>query len=664
MNGTTQVGTITLDGTVDENEIEAWHYTFTGLDKYDSAGTLINYTVEETLEGYSTTITGNVTDGYTVTNKELTNVPVVKEWTKGSATTSVTINLLANGTEVAEIVLDGSEEEAWHYTFTGLDKYDSTGTLIDYTITEDELDGYESVVDGLVVINKELTEVPVVKEWGNGSETTAVTINLLANDEVLSSIELDGEEDDDETTPWHYIFTGLDKYDSEGTPIAYTVVEEAINGYRTTITGDATEGYVILNEEVIEIPVEKKWIAGNETTKVTIRLMNGEEEVGNVTLDGSEEEAWHHTFVDLDKYDSEGNEIEYTITEDELEGYETIIEGFVVTNIKLVDVTIIKVWDDANNQDGIRPESLTVQLLADEEEVSDGILTLEENEEGVWTGTITDLAKYTAEGALISYTWKEVDLPEGYELTDTSVEGTITTLTNTHELETTEATVKKVWDDNNNQDGIRPASLKVRLSNGQEVTLNEENNWTATITGLIKYEEGKVGVLVEYTWEEVDLPEGYELTDTSVDGLVTTFTNTHTPEVREIEIIKVWTDFDNKYETRPIQIVVRLYADGKEIKELILDESTEWKATVSELPVYENGKKIIYTVTEDEIELYEAVISGDMDEGFKIENFYSPKGGDNPPPPQTGDNVWMYLITLIVSLVGMGYSFYLKKRYN
>ena len=53
-----------------------------------------------------------------------------------------------------------------------------------------------------------------------------------------------------------------------------------------------------------------------------------------------------------------------------------------------------------------------------------------------------------------------------------------------------------------------------------------------------------------------------------------------------------------------------------------------------------------------------------MDEGFKIENFYSPKGGDNPPPPQTGDNVVLYIITLILSLMGLGYSFYLRKRYN
>ena len=39
----------------------------------------------------------------------------------------------------------------------------------------------------------------------------------------------------------------------------------------------------------------------------------------------------------------------------------------------------------------------------------------------------------------------------------------MTTLTNTHIPETVNATVYKVWDDNNNQDGIRPLELTVTL---------------------------------------------------------------------------------------------------------------------------------------------------------------------------------------------------------
>ena len=84
----------------------------------------------------------------------------------------------------------------------------------------------------------------------------------------------------------------------------------------------------------------------------------------------------------------------------------------------------------------------------------------------------------------------------------------MTTLTNKHTPATTEATVKKVWDDANNQDGIRPAeSLTVTLSERRtEVTLNEANNgWTATIEDLPKYANGEE---IDYTWTEEDLPGG------------------------------------------------------------------------------------------------------------------------------------------------------------
>ena len=179
-----------------------------------------------------------------------------------------------------------------------------------------------------------------------------------------------------------------------------------------------------------------------------------------------------------------------------------------------VEATVKKVWNDANNQDGKRPESLTVTL-------SDGTeVTL--NEGNNWTATVTDLPKY-ADGEEILYTWTEGELPEGYTLTGTSVEGTVPTLTNSYTPEKTSATIKKVWNDANNQDGKRPESLTVTLSDGTEVTLNEGNNWTATVTDLPKYADGEE---IVYTWTEGELPEGYTLTDTSVEGTVTTLTNT------------------------------------------------------------------------------------------------------------------------------------------
>ena len=127
-------------------------------------------------------------------------------------------------------------------------------------------------------------------------------------------------------------------------------------------------------------------------------------------------------------------------------------------------------------------------------------------------------------------------MPEGYTLNGTAKEGTITTITNKYAPEETAATVKKVWDDASNQDGKRPDSLKVTLSNGTEVTLNADNEWTATVTGLPKYADGQE---IEYTWTEGGLPEGYTLTNTVKEGTITTLTNSYTPEETEATVKKV-----------------------------------------------------------------------------------------------------------------------------
>ena len=59
------------------------------------------------------------------------------------------------------------------------------------------------------------------------------------------------------------------------------------------------------------------------------------------------------------------------------------------------------------------------------------------------------------------------------------------------------------------------------LSNGQPVTLNAENSWSATVSGLPVYEAGEP---IIYTWTEQEVA-GYRLAGVATDGSVTTFTN-------------------------------------------------------------------------------------------------------------------------------------------
>ncbi|MEE1117975.1 Cna B-type domain-containing protein, partial [Methanosphaera sp.] len=194
----------------------------------------------------------------------------------------------------------------------------------------------------------------------------------------------------------------------------------------------------------------------------------------------------------------------------------------------------------------------------------------------------------------------------------------VTNITNTHIPENVTINVTKVWNDTDNQDGIRPDNITVALYKGDELndtfTLSEDNDWKHTFKDLPKYENGE---LIDYGVDEVIgivpttkgsddvdfihyVPEGYTLKIDEVSEYNFTFTNTHVPEKTNIAIIKNWTDDNDKVNLRPNHIVVRLYANGEELgNPVILSEDNDWKGIFTDLDVYCDGEKIEYTVVED-----------------------------------------------------------------
>ncbi|MBR3238142.1 MAG: Cna B-type domain-containing protein [Oscillospiraceae bacterium] len=158
------------------------------------------------------------------------------------------------------------------------------------------------------------------------------------------------------------------------------------------------------------------------------------------------------------------------------------------------EATVTKVWDDDNDRDGIRPSSLTVTL-------SNG-QTVTLNDGNSWTGTINDLPMYENEEP-VTYTWSEGTV-SGYTQSSAALAGTTTTLTNSHTPERVSASIALVWDDENDKDGIRPASVTATLSNGQTVELSASNSWAATISDLPKYESGSE---ITYSWSVVDVSD-------------------------------------------------------------------------------------------------------------------------------------------------------------
>ncbi|MBQ9815665.1 MAG: Cna B-type domain-containing protein [Lachnospiraceae bacterium] len=179
--------------------------------------------------------------------------------------------------------------------------------------------------------------------------------------------------------------------------------------------------------------------------------------------------------------------------------------------------------------------------------------------------------------------------------------------------------VEKQWDDADDQDGKRPESITVNLMDGETVVqsakITSESDWTYTFTKVpeCKIEDSEMQ-FIAYTVEEEDV-DGYvpETSGTKEDGFV--IKNTHEPELIEITIEKVWDDNDDEKALRPDSIDVTLLANGEEIEAVSITEADDWKCTLTELPKYEAGEEISYTVEEAAVDGYTTSI-----EGFVIVN--------------------------------------------
>ena len=215
------------------------------------------------------------------------------------------------------------------------------------------------------------TEVSVKKKWDDknnqdGKRPSSITVKLLADgQDTGKTLELT------EANGWAGSFKDLDA-DKGGTPIQYTVVEVTVPSYTSEVTGDAASGFTITNSyspETVDVKATKNWEDANNQdgkrpTKITINLLADGEKVASKEIQAAADGTWTATFEKLAKYKA-GKEIKYTVTEEAVAEYEATITDFTITNKyapKEIDYKVTKVWNDANNQDGKRPESVTVQL--------------------------------------------------------------------------------------------------------------------------------------------------------------------------------------------------------------------------------------------------------------------------------------------------------------
>ena len=654
------------------NEANEWEATYEGLPAKAFGQQIIYDVVEDAVEGYTTSYSDvsslrviNVTNTHT---GEKTSVSASKVWDDDNnrdniRASSVTLTLYANGAPTDKVlVLDASND--WKGTFADLDKY-YRGREITYTVVERNVPAGYSVsysdsenaagTKHVTVTNTHTpatVTIPVEKVWNDdndrdGVRPASVVLNLLANGTKVQQLTLSASNN------WQGSFTAPQK--NLGVDITYTVTENAVEDYTAVIEWDATKGYTVTNTHEIDttaVQVTKKWDDKNNQdgvrpSKVVVHLLvdgHHADELLEFEKDGvtykqelSAANNWTYTWDNL-PVNVEGDPINYTVSEEPVgfgyvENYSRIGNNITVTNTRAPDevsFVVQKVWDDQNNQDNLRPASVTVQLLADGEEYGAPVTLTEAVH---WKQTWTGLPKKSA-GVNIVYTVAEVSVPAGYTSTQTTDKTGMTIITNKHDPYTGSIKVTKQWDDASNQDGIRPDAVVVILyKNGVEYareTLDDSNNWSKTWTKLpVHHGIGEESV---YILREV-VPNGYDPTYPDMIVLENGVTkdveikNTHVPETISLDITKNWEDNDDQDGLRPKQLVLTVFADGNQTERTVtLEPGKNWKDTVSDLPKYKDGKAIVYSVRELEVpDGYTCGGEGNVANNYTVTNTHTPE---------------------------------------
>ena len=188
----------------------------------------------------------------------------------------------------------------------------------------------------------------------------------------------------------------------------------------------------------------------------------------------------------------------------------------------------------------------------------------------------------------------------------------------------------KTWEDGENRDGKRPDKIKVILNKTldgktkkayeKEVT---KDNWSYEFTDLPKYEGGKE---ITYSIDE-ETVEGYTKT---VDGY--NLKNSYTPEKVSIKGTKTWEDGENRDGKRPerIKVILNKTVDGKTSKASEKEVTKDnWSYEFIDLPKYEDGKEITYSIDEEAVTGYEKEIKG-----YNLVNKYTPEKPTEPNKPK------------------------------
>lgn len=544
-----------------ENPEITWQSYNTAIATVDDKGGVTG--IKKGNVGVAATWNGVTSDPVQVTVVPSRNVSLTTEWNDsdnqdGSRPEKTTVQLTANGQPTGDPV-ELNADNNWTYEWKQLLAEDEEGTNIVYRVTADAPEEYTAKVTGsaddgfVVTYTHEIAKTSVTASvtWDDADDKDGIRPKS-----VSFQLKADGENVGDVITVnagsnWTKTWEDLPEKKA-GKALTYTVAVSDIpteeDQYTVTTSGDAASGFVFKASHVstsVEIPVSVTWDDAENQDGARIEAVeaelyaNGEATGNKVTLNA--ENNWTAKFASVD-VKKDGTRIKYEVKGTEADGYDVSVAGDILDEKGLVltykhipavvNVSARVSWNDANNQDGIRPTDTLVQLYADGTALGNKAV-IESNKE--WTKTWSNLPKYKA-GKEIAYNVIAYAV-SGYtvKVIGNALEGYKAEYT--HNVQKMNVTVQNAWNDLDNVVDSRPAQLVVEIyangkTTGKRVTLTEANNWKATVSGLDRNAAGK---RIQYTGKAVGTPAGYNISvSTDTNGnikLISNFT-TYTKKLR------------------------------------------------------------------------------------------------------------------------------------
>lgn len=416
---------------------------------------------------------GNAESGFHIYNYKVGALYVVKDWADDALPEGRPDDLTLKLYRTTDPALDEEKwdlveikyewkqsnvnKDRWIAVFNDLAMVDANGNPYTYRVEEVCPYGYEQKREE--ILDKETGEligfyfkntlserisIPVRKVWVDNNDhfgwrPDSITVELYANGKRTGKTLTLGPNAlqnlwnfvTGSANGWSGTFTGIPKYDQNGALIEYSVVETPVPDHYEVSYGQDAEGtFVITNSAGGDLIVSKRVTGEGEdgsaqfhfTVQVSDDTLSGT--FGDMTFTNGTASV---TLRDGEQAAARGLPagLSYTVTEAEADRgpYTTASTGEAGTipaggtataeftnDHRVISIPVEKVWQDDGDRDGLRPQSITVKLLADG---ADAGRQLTLDAACGWKGSFGGLDAYR-DGKPVNYTVEEVPV-EGYQ---------------------------------------------------------------------------------------------------------------------------------------------------------------------------------------------------------------------------------------------------------